>query len=1024
MDAPWRIELLGGLRCTRGARVISRFRSQNIAFLLAYLALHRERRHSREELADLLWPNEPGKVPRANLRVALASLRRQLEPPDVPAGSVIVAHGRTHVGLNPVTVRVDVAEFDRALYESRRAERTPGDQAALLEEAVRLYGGPLLPGFDAAWADDERARLAEAYREALRRLAAHGERAGDWGAALDSARRAVAADPFDEDAHADLIRLLAVAGQPHAALRQYETLKRVLEEECGDVPSAAVRVLAEQIEKDAGLPLATLPPSPPLVFPAAPAPPLPAAAARPLATRLPLQFTRFFGREAEIKTIGDWLRPGTSFIRLLTLTGLGGSGKTRLAIEAAACLAPLFENRVFFAPLADVADAGRIADAVLDALGTDRQPGVCAMDQVIEVFATAPPSLLVLDNFEHLADAGAALLLADLLRRAPNLFCLVTSRQRLLLEAEHELPVPLLPTPTIPEGAPERLMDFAAVALFVDRAQHARPDFQITPRNARAVAELCARLEGLPLSLLLAAAWAQTLTPAQMLAHLDRRLDLLVSRRRDLPPRHRSLRAALDGSWQLLPSDLQTFLARLSVFRGGWTVEAAEAVCEEPAALDFTAQLRERSLLTAEEYPGADSALRFRMLETVREFAQEQLSPQEWATRTHRHAGYFTALTEEAYRQFDTPDAQQRLLWLARMERENDNIRAALSWGLEHEPETALRIVAAWFAPEQMAERGAAAERALDRAAERGAQTGAGAVSPELLSNVLGVAADYAGQRSDFARQKERAQQRLSLMRSLGNPFHTAWALHALGSNARALGSWEAAAAYYRDSLALFRQHQAGQPVGWLLTCLGCVLAEKGDLAPASASFEEAATVFARNGDKDGVAGALAEQADVVRQQGDLETARRIFEEVTAIEQTLGDSRSHPRRRYQRGWLAAAEGDYVAARERFKEALRGFGGNSEKSGLLLSLLAFACLAGREGRWPRAARLFGAVDTLRETLGTLLPPSDEAEFNGASSRARAILGAEDFARAWTLGRVMTKNEAIAEALQSSEDATEA
>ena len=877
MDEGWRIELLGGLRCTRGARVVSRFRSHKIAALLAYLALHGERPRSRGELAFLLWPDEPGKVSRANLRVALASLRRQLEPPDVPAGSVIVAPGRTHVGLNPAAVRVDVAEFDRALHESRRPGTAPGDQAALLEKAVRLYNGPLLPGFDAAWADDERARLEEAYREALRRLAAHGERAGDWGAALDHARRAVAADPFDEEAHADLMRLLAVAGQPDAALRQYETLKRVLEEECGDVPAPAVRALAERIQKDAGPPSSASPAPPPL-----PAPPTAAAA-----PRLPPQLTRFFGREAEIREIAACLRPPEASppARLLTLTGLGGSGKTRLAIEAAVRLAPLFGGRVFFVPLADVADAGRIADAVLDALGRDRRPGVRAMDQVVEALTSAPPCLLVLDNFEHLADAGGAPLLADLLRGAPEVSCLVTSRQRLLLEAERELPVPPLPTPTAPEGEPERLMDFAAVALFVDRAQHARPDFQITPRNARAVAELCARLEGLPLALLLAAAWAQTLTPAQMLALLDRRLDLLVSRRRDLPPRHRSLRAALEGSVSLLCAEERRLLARLWVFRGGATVAAVEAVCREPRALALLARLRERSLLLAEE---AGDEMRFRMLETVRAFAGELLRQNERAALERRHEAHFVALAETGERELR---GGAQAAWLARLEREHENFRAILE-RRKTAPETALRLAGAlgrfWFV------------------------------------------------RGHWAEGRDRLQETLAAAHESGGG-DDAKALLAAGTMAWVLDEYEAAATLAGRSLSRYRERGDRAGMAFSLALLGRVTLLRGEYERAAALLDESVARFRGTNDRWGLAHALDMRAFAARDANHYEQADALHAESLALRRALDDHQGIAASISNLGDVAQMRGDRERADALHGASLVRFREVGDKSGIAYAL---------------------------------------------------------------------------------------
>jgi non-specific serine/threonine protein kinase len=312
--------------------------------------------------------------------------------------------------------------------------------------------------------------------------------------------------------------------------------------------------------------------------------------------------------------------------------------------------------------------------------------------------------LLVLDNFEHLAGSGAPLV-HTLLARVPNLTCLVTSRQRLLLDGEREFALPPLATPKTEkygDHTPESLLAYPSVALFVSRAQAARPDFALTPRNAEAVARLCQRLEGIPLALELAAAWTQTLTPAQMLERLERRFDLLVSRRRDAPGRHATLRATIEWSWGLLPPDLQRFFAQLSVFRGGWTLEAAEAVTGDPNALLYLTELRERSLVVSdeedlEEEPPCDpdapvenapvvtatteeaaAGMRFRMLESLREFASERLNESgERAALAARHLAYFLRLAEAAGPHLRGPG---QISWLRRLETDHDNLRAALDW--------------------------------------------------------------------------------------------------------------------------------------------------------------------------------------------------------------------------------------------------------------------------------------------------------------------------------------------------------
>ena len=607
MDAPWRIQLLGALRAEMGETKISRFATSRVALLLARLALYPQRAHSREELCDLLWPEAELSAGRLNLRVAIASLRRQLEPPPLPPGSVLVAD-RSFVGLNAAAFRCDVADFEAAWAKAARTSSPAAKQDALAH-AVALYGGDLLPGSYDDWVVEERERLAALQEE----LCAQQK---------------------------DLVARIP-AGRPPAA--------------------------------DAA----------PTAF-----------APRPL--RLPLQFTRFFGRDADRAHVSGLLAmPDT---HLVTLTGPGGVGKTRLALETArqiaGCAGNRFPGPLCFVPLADLSDARFIPAAVADALALARAEDAEPLDQIVAALAALPPALLVLDNFEHLVERGAPLLLS-LLTRLPTLTCLVTSRCRLALPGEYEclippLPSPLPPLPETPE-TPGQVAQAAGAQLFVDRAQAVRPDFQLTRGNAAAVAALCRNLEGIPLAIELVAARAMALSPAQMNERLAQHFALLTSRCGDKDGRHQPLWAALAWSYDLIPAPLQRFFAGLSVFRGGCTAEAARAVCEEPSALEFLTQLRERSL-AAVEYDGVEP--RFRLLETLREFADEQLAEEDRTRLRARHGVYFAALVEESRAALRGP---QQAHWLKRLEADNDNLRAALdaAQGSADGAETALRLTAA-----------------------------------------------------------------------------------------------------------------------------------------------------------------------------------------------------------------------------------------------------------------------------------------------------------------------------------------
>src|SRR5712692_7844579 len=402
MATQWRIELFGGLRATQADRVVTRFRTQKTGLLLAYLAYYLPRSHRREQLIELLWPEGEPQVAHTNLRVVLRLLRRQLEPPGVPAGSILVAD-RTAVRLNPAAISTDVAEFQAALQAAQRTGGSTG-QTELLARAVQLYQGELLPGYFEDWVLQERQWLGEQYFAVLGQLLAHLESTGEFERALEYARQGVRVDPLREEAHHDLLRLLAAAGHLEAAWRQYAELARLMEEQLGAEPSPEVQAFAAEIRsrvQSADRARAEF---------AAP----PVVAAPP--GNLPFRLTRFFGRRQEIARLRALLQ--TKGTRLVTLTGPGGSGKTRLAQETVGRLRKVWPGGIWFVPLQDLTDPRLIAGAVLDALGVPRSAQVEPTEQLVTVLSSQP-RLLVLDNFEHLVSGGALSVRTLLERVAP-----------------------------------------------------------------------------------------------------------------------------------------------------------------------------------------------------------------------------------------------------------------------------------------------------------------------------------------------------------------------------------------------------------------------------------------------------------------------------------------------------------------------------------------------------------------------------------------------------------------------------
>jgi predicted ATPase/DNA-binding winged helix-turn-helix (wHTH) protein len=697
--------------------------------------------------------------------------------------------------------------------------------------------------------------------------------------------------------------------------------------------------------------------------------------ARPAAARLPVQLTRFFGREPDIERLTALLC--SPEMRLVTLTGLGGAGKTRLALEVAGRLREAFPGPICFVALADLTAASRIPDAILDALGHPRSASVPPPVQVTDALH-GQPSLLVLDNFEHLIEDGA-LYLRDLLAVVPTLTCLVTSRQRLGIAGEREFPLLPLPTPEKTD-TPERLAAFAGVALFVDRAQAARPDFQVTAGNGADVAALCRRLEGIPLAIELAAARAKALTPAQMLSQLDSRFDFLVSRRQDAVPRHRTLRAALDWSCALLPAPVARFFARMSAFRGGWTLEAAEAVGEVTAALalDYLEQLQDGSLVVAEEREGG---MRFRMLETVRERAAEILDDVEAGAVGRRHADYFLRLAEEAEPQLL---GALQVRWLDRLEAEHDNLRAALDFrrtdGGDGAAQAGLRLAGALW--RFWSVRGHIIEGRERLAAE--------------LSRTV------SSEEGEATREHAEARAR---------------ALNGAGNLADHQGDYAAARSLYEECLALRRRLEDRAGVAVALNNLGQVAYDQGDYARAHSLFDESLALWWELGSQWGIAYLLDNKGLVARSQGDDAAADSLFEVSLAIRRELGDKWAIGASLVNLGIEAGDAGDTTRARSLLEESVALWRELGDRRGAARCLDAFAEIWGVQGESERAARLLGVAEALREAVHSSIPLPERARHDRCVAAMRAALGEEALACAWAEGRAMTLEQAVACALEA-------
>lgn len=868
--------MFGGVRLRVGGRDV-RLPTRKTAALLAFLAHPAGREHPREVLVETFWPDSEPESGRKSLGVALSALRQALEPQGADRGTILRS-GRIAVSLNPERVTTDVGRFEQILARAGKTEHR-GARLELLREATAIPTGFFLPGNYEDWAVTEADRLALRLQAALEELSDLAERTGDFQGALAAALRVVELDRLSEAGYRRLMRLHAAAGNRGEVQRQYRLLEQVLRSEMNAAPSPETRRLLEEL-----------------------AGPRAEVAGGPAS--LPELRTLFFGREAELAEIERLLSSGA---RLVALTGPGGVGKTRVALEAAHRRQARGE-RVWFVTVAHVETADRLGREVAQALGRP----VTGDDDPCEAIAEAlsDGGLLLLDNLEHVLE-GAEELLSGLLDRCTEIAVLATSRRAPVLAGSWEAPVLPLPTPEAgPKMRPEDALRFHSVQLFLSRSRMLRPGFAVTRENAAAIAALCARLDGLPLALELAAARMHVLTPAQVLEQIENTPGLLRDRSRTA--RHASLEHALEWSYRLLQPEERRLFRYLSVFRGGWTLEGAERVWGGPV-LDQLAELRDSSLILSEETP---AGMRYRMLETMRSFAGARLSADEAKEARTRHRDYLIDLAERT-----DSHLQEEVDALAR---EQPNMWAALEWCCVEPGE---------------------AEAGLRLAGDQG-----------WFWGLRGYA--------DQARaQLER------LLELPAAPSHSLWRARALMSTGffeRADGDWDLAAAHFTEALELAQSLELEGMVAFASSALGLLEADRGNYAAGRARMEACLDYMVRNEKLHGRPAVLQSLARIAQMQGDLAAARSWLEEDITLTQEIGDHRCQARARAYLASLAAEEGKHDEARALIEDAVARARELSENGALSEYLGLAGHVALDDGRFGDAEALLAeAVDLARE-----------------------------------------------------------
>jgi predicted ATPase len=729
-------------------------------------------------------------------------------------------------------------------------------------------------------------------------------------------------------------------------------------------------------------------------------------------TNLPVQRTGFVGREKEVDAAkGLLLRKD---VRLVTVTGPGGIGKTRLAVEVTRGLVEHFSGGTLFVPLSTVSDPGLLDSVIVQTLGIREAGNQSPLDILKERLrdSLSAPMMLLLDNFEHLAQAAPAV--TELLAMGPNLKILVTSRAALHVYGEHEFPVPPLAIPESLAALPiEVLSQYPAVALFVQRAVAVKPDFQLNRENAPAVIEICTRLDGLPLAIELAAARVKVLSPSSMRTRLTSRLQLLTGGARDMPHRQQTLRAAIDWSYDLLSAPEQKLFRRLSVFLGGCTLEGAEAVCNTKGDLDLDlldgmASMVDKSLMQQAEQANGES--RFVMLETIREYAQEKLEASGEVSSTKRaHAAYCLVLAEE-----ETTEGcgAQGGEWLECFALEHNNFRASLEWLTETgDAEWGLRLGAALF---RFWERRDYFAEGRDMLGKLLKMEGS-AVPTKARARALFAAAVLAGEQGDFASGGALMKESLDIARQLHDTQAVAVCLNALAVLACDQGKIAGAHSLFEESMAVWRELGDQGAVARSLSNLANVVKLQGDYPRARSLYAECLSIFRELGDRTGVAWSMNYQGDVARLQGDSEAARAFYEEGLANFRELGDRWGIAGTLADLGSLAKEQKKYPTALSLYRESLKIFQELDHKRGMARLLECFACLAAAQLEAERSLRLAGAAAALRQNIGAPLTSAEQLKLEESLHPSRQALTDAAGVTAWLEGWALPFEKAIEEVL---------
>lgn len=985
------------------------------AALLVYLAVELGR-HSRASLSALFWPDYEQSKAYRNLRQILWGIQQSI-------GEEWIEADRESIGLSSeMDIWLDVREFESGLAEGR-GQRDISLRLALLTNAAKLYRNHFLTGFslkDAPdfndWAFAKSEELRHQLAGALVTLSEDYCALGQADQAIAYARRLIAMDPLNEASHRLLMQIYIEAGQHSAALKQYQACEQLLRKELGVDPQPETRDLYKKIRKRDIKPTRVEKPQESNLPP----------------HNLPLRFSTFIGREKEQKAIEKRIADN----RLVTLVGTGGIGKTSLALQVGHKLLNEYPDGVWFVALDSLSDPALVPQtvaAVFDIRERSDKP-------ILELLTTALRTktvLLILDNSEHLLDACAQLITA-LLQACPGIKILATSREPLAMAGEATYRIPSLSIPEKREGSLDRLNEYEAVRVFIERAALVQSEFQLTKENRQAISAICRKVDGIPLAIELAAARVNILQVGEILHQLEESFHLLANQSRTTSPRHQTLQASMDWSWGLLDETERVFLRQLSIFAGGWTLEAAQAICDGNV-LELTSALVKKSLIVVQQ---TRHGTRYRFHEIVRQYASQKLIESGDTNRLHTwHLGYFLGLAERAELELRGPSLVD---WMERLNDERNNIRIALHWADQIDVEAGLylssRLMRYWESAnlpegkrwlENFIHKPESKDFPLARAHALSTYSWlltwlqqfekAYSVAEESLA-LFRAAGDQQGEvdvlvslenmfqfKDDIATALKFGKQAVALAQSLGDRWRLANALLYLGWNYHDLPQ---RFVYWEKAIELYREVGDQLTLANLLGLLGQFRVLHGDFELGEQCVEEALRLWEANRRASVWDSPRITQSLLASMKGDYEQAETLLREIMTYAQERGNRMSQLWVQARLGHVLLRAGDLTEARQILTETAKNFAKDGYTIGAVFALEGMAELFSVVGKPGRATRLIGCADLIRERIQDPRPGFEQSNMDKIMSACLAKMGEVAFSDAYEAGQKMTLDEAVA------------